>query len=229
MSLRHSLLMRPNRSPSLQHKKSSNTIKQEIDNAISDHIRAKIHGYLKWFGFRNSPIPVIIIVFGVLSVNLLTNALTLQKSEYCLYLNICVFLFQAESVVLYGFAFFSVTKGFIENVVNQLAQIDICSPEYTQIVQQYAQSNDSNDTDDEIHDSELIISSLKFNNPHIPHKQASVKVYKAYKSITKQSGTTLLFNEALKCILVCDRSIYIYQFSHKSSNICNLYFSHNSS
>ena len=199
------LLMRPNGSPSLQKNKPSNCIKQEIDEAISNHIRDKINGYLKWFGFRNSPLYIIIIVVGVLLINLLVNALTVRNSEYCLYLNICVLVFQTESVVLYGFAFFSVTKRFIEKVVNQLAYLDICSPEYTKIVDQYTQNCDNNNNDDdndEKHESQLIISSLKFSNPHISFKQTSSKVYEAYKSIIKQSGTRLLLHESFKCILV---------------------------
>eukprot|EP01083_Nonionella_stella_P194106 716132_1 len=73
-------------------------IETEIDEAISEHIRNKINKWLKYWGFRHSPKIVILFVTTVLCINLAVDAVTLSKAQYCFYLNICVLLFQLESV-----------------------------------------------------------------------------------------------------------------------------------
>ena len=113
-------------------------------------------------------------------------------------------------MVLYFFAFFSVTKGFIEKVVSQLAHIDLTSPEYNEICDEYTQDDNINvndipsspDNNDRNDDQNPIISSLKFQNPSITHKQTSVRVYEAYKGSIQKSGAKILLHEAFKCILV---------------------------
>eukprot|EP01083_Nonionella_stella_P080080 219865_1 len=150
----------------------------ELNTRISNHIRVKIHGFLKWFGFRSSPIAIICIVMAEMMINTVVNALTFNHSQYCLYLNVCVLLFQAESVILYGFAFCSVTKEFIDKVVSQLSQIDICSPVYQQVVDN--------------------IGGRKVR------KRSSLEIYEEYKSHQsfEHSGARIVMNEALKCLLV---------------------------
>eukprot|EP01084_Bolivina_argentea_P287888 494047_1 len=170
-------------------------VKEESNEVIASHTRNKILFWLKWFGFRHSPPIVIIIVMGVLIINLTVNALTVKNSEYCLYLNMCVLSFQAESVVLYFFAFYSVTKLFIEKVVTQLAHIDLRNPKYTEILDDEVQ----NQTDNR---SEVLISSLKFNKIKSVHKKTSVRIYERYKSQTKQTGSQIFINEALKCLSI---------------------------
>eukprot|EP01083_Nonionella_stella_P037831 103095_1 len=152
--------------------------KDELDTAVSNHIRFRINRWLKWFGFRSSPIPIIIIVSSYLLANLIMNAVTAKNSQYCLPLNLCVVLFQAESFILYGFAFYSVNKTFIEKVVFQLAEIDVCSQPYKQITNEYIENHD------------------RFT------QAMSLQIYDDYKAGNKQTGSRILLHEACKCLLV---------------------------
>ena len=178
----------------------------DIESTISNHISSRINNWLKYWGFRNSPEWVVAFVITILIVNLITNAVTIKNSVYCIYLNICVLTFQAESVILYVFAWYSVTKQFIKKVVSQLTDIDICSRQFQLTIDKYTNNNhvqiqNKNKNKNEDNEAGLIVSSLKFGKvPH--HRSTSVKIYEEYKYITDKRGFTILTCETVKCLLV---------------------------
>ena len=99
--------------------------------------------------------------------------------------------FQAQSFILYLFAFYSVTKDFIDKVVCKLTSIDIYSPEYYQLIKEYKAS----DCFDSFDDNDLT-------------KRVSINIYEGYKSSKKQCGVQILINETLKCSLVSTLLLY---------------------
>jgi len=116
--------------------------RKDVESYLQSNIESKIDFWLIVGAFRTSKWWIIFIILTYLIWNVGSNFYTsfFGKNTMCTWLNITIFLFQIESLILYGCAYSCVTAKFLKEVVTALTKIITESKQYKDIMNKISNS-----------------------------------------------------------------------------------------
>ena len=117
--------------------------RKEVEIYLQSNIESKIDFWLIVGAFRTSKWWIKFTILMFLVWNLGSNGYTsfFGKNTMCTWLNITIFIFQLESLILYVCAYLCVTDSFLKEVVNALTKIIIESKEYKDVMSNIGKNN----------------------------------------------------------------------------------------